>query len=178
MLFPHPPRLLLSQYAFARTHWCTWHGRGERSWRGTGSEKCLTQEHNSVILTRVRTQTARSVILCTITLPVDSDTHEFFATFRVTFLMPPVCFKAESRGTLKRITWGHFSACVVPWLLRITCYMFIHNMSSSRGKLTVGFPCHRTVSMTAVYHLKIKYIQDKFGGFFRRKTPGKLSSWR
>ena len=25
--------------------------------------------------------------------PVDRDTHEFFAAFRVTFLMPRVCFK-------------------------------------------------------------------------------------
>ena len=31
-----------------------------------------------------------------------------------------------------------------------------------RRKLTVLFVCHRTVSMTAVYQLKIKYDQDKF----------------
>ena len=28
------------------------------------------------------------------------------------------------------------------------------------------FVCHRTVSMTAVYQLKIKYDQDKFGAVF------------
>ena len=44
------------------------------------------------------------------------------------------------------------------------------------GKLIVVFVCHRTVSMDAVYQLKIKYDQDKFGVFFRRKTPVKLSS--
>ena len=50
--------------------------------------------------------------------------------------------------------------------------MFIFKKKAYRG-----FVCHRTVSMTAVYQLKIKYCQDKFGVvFFRRKTPGKLSS--
>ena len=34
---------------------------------------------------------------------------------------------------------------------------------SSDGKLTAIFVCHRTVSMAAVYQLKIKYDQDKFG---------------
>ena len=34
--------------------------------------------------------------------------------------------------------------------------------SSSRRKLTVVFVYHRTVSMIAVYQLKIKYDQDKF----------------
>ena len=28
------------------------------------------------------------------------------------------------------------------------------------------FVCHRTVSMTAVYQVKIKYDQDKFGAIF------------
>ena len=34
---------------------------------------------------------------------------------------------------------------------------------SARGNLTALFVCHRTVSMAAVYQLKIKYDQDKFG---------------
>ena len=33
----------------------------------------------------------------------------------------------------------------------------------SKRKLIVGFVCHRTVRMTAVYRLKIKYDQEKFG---------------
>ena len=37
---------------------------------------------------------------------------------------------------------------------------------SSRGKLTTLFVCHKTVSMAAVYLLKIKYDQDKFGAVF------------
>ena len=37
---------------------------------------------------------------------------------------------------------------------------------SSRGKLTVVFVYHRSVSMAAVYQLKIKYDQDKFRVFF------------
>ena len=37
---------------------------------------------------------------------------------------------------------------------------------NSSGKLTVLFVCHRTVSMTAVYQLKIKYDQDKFEAVF------------
>ena len=36
----------------------------------------------------------------------------------------------------------------------------------SRRQLTVLFVCHRTVSMTAVYQVKIKYDQDKFGAIF------------
>ena len=56
----------------------------------------------------------------------------------------------------------------------IASYLF------SRGKLTGLFVYHRTVSITDVYHLKIKYDQDKFGAGFRRirhdKNGGKLSS--
>ena len=36
----------------------------------------------------------------------------------------------------------------------------------------MAFVCRRTVRMAAIYQLKIKYDQDKFGVFFfRRKTP-------
>ena len=35
------------------------------------------------------------------------------------------------------------------------------------------FVCHRTVSMTAVYQLKIKYDQDKLERFFRCIRHGK-----
>ena len=35
------------------------------------------------------------------------------------------------------------------------------------------FVCHRTASIAAVYQLKIKYDQDKFGAVFKRKKPGK-----
>ena len=46
------------------------------------------------------------------------------------------------------------------------CVMFIH-MFIFKWKAYRGFSvCHRTVSMAAVYHLKIKYDQDKFGVFF------------
>ena len=37
---------------------------------------------------------------------------------------------------------------------------------SSRRKLIVLFVCHRTVSRAAVYQLKMKYDQDKFGAVF------------
>ena len=39
---------------------------------------------------------------------------------------------------------------------------------SLRGKLTGLFVCRRTVSITAVDQLKIKYDHDKFGAVFRR----------
>ena len=79
--------------------------------------------------------------------------------------MPRVCFKPINhvihwnspregiflmwRQWLFRTTWSSFTTCL-----------------SSRGKLTVVFVCHRTVSMVAVYQLKINYDQDKFGMFF------------
>ena len=60
------------------------------------------------------------------------------------------------------------------WLFRATWLSFTTCLSS-RGKLTVAFVCCRTVRMAAIYQLKIKYDQDKFGVFFFRcKTPGKL----
>ena len=37
---------------------------------------------------------------------------------------------------------------------------------SSRGKFTALFVCHRTISMAAVYRLKTKHDQDKFGAVF------------
>jgi len=37
---------------------------------------------------------------------------------------------------------------------------------SSRGKLTALSVCHRTISMAAVYRLKTKHDQDKFGAVF------------
>ena len=70
--------------------------------------------------------------------------------------MPRVCFKP--------ITWYiemHFLVCrvmtfsVLTWCSFTTCL-------PSRGKLIVVFVCHRSVSMAAVYELKIKYVQDKF----------------
>ena len=72
--------------------------------------------------------------------------------------------RSQSRGTLKCTTWWHFS-CVASWLFRIT-WCSLTKCLSSRGKLTVVFVCHRTVGMAAVYQLKIKYDQDKFGVVF------------
>ena len=44
--------------------------------------------------------------------------------------------------------------------------MFIHNMFIFKRKVYHAFYRHRTVSMTAVYQLTIKYDQDKFGAVF------------
>ena len=41
--------------------------------------------------------------------------------------------------------------------------MFIRNVFIFKKKADRAFFCHRTVSMTAVYQVKIKYDQDKFG---------------
>ena len=40
--------------------------------------------------------------------------------------------------------------------------MFIHDMFTFKRKADRGFACHKSVSMAAVYQLKIKYDQDKF----------------
>ena len=87
-----------------------------------------------------------------------------FTIFGVTFLMLRVCFKP--------VTWyiemqhvRTFFFCVASWLFRITWCSY-STCLSSRRKLTVLFVCHRTVSMTAVYQLKIKYDQDKFKAVF------------
>ena len=72
--------------------------------------------------------------------------------------------RSQSRGTLKCTTWWHFP-CVASWLFRIS-WCSLTKCLSSRGKLTVVFVCHRTVSMAAVYQLKINYNQDKFGVVF------------
>ena len=51
--------------------------------------------------------------------------------------------------------------------------MFIHNMFIFKRKLLiVVFVCHRNVSMAAVYHMKIKYDQDKFGVLFQTQNEG------
>ena len=96
--------------------------------------------------------------------PVDHDSHEFFSVFIATFLMPLVCFKP--------ITWyiemyhvRTFFLCVAPWLFR-TVWCSFTTCLSSRGTLIMVFVCHWTVSMAAVYQLKIKYDQFKFGVFF------------
>ena len=53
--------------------------------------------------------------------------------------------------------------------------MFIHNLFIFKRKLKrklVVFACYRTVSMAAVYQLKIKYDQNKFGVvFLNAKRP-------
>lgn len=72
--------------------------------------------------------------------------------------------------------------CLAPWLLRITwcSLIFFPTCLSSRGKLTVVFVFHRTVSVAAVYQVKIKHDKNKFGAVFRRilhdKNGGKLTS--
>ena len=51
--------------------------------------------------------------------------------------------------------------------------MFIHNLFIfSRGKLTALFVCHKTVSMAAVYRLKMKYDQmwQKYDKIWRTKS--------
>ena len=53
---------------------------------------------------------------------------------------------------------------------RIGCCSFTTYLSS-RVKLTVLFVCYRTVRMAAIYQLKIKYDQDKFGAVFLREHP-------
>ena len=75
--------------------------------------------------------------------------------------MPRVCFKP--------ITWyiemhhvRTFFLCVASGLFRSALCSFTTCLPS-RGKLIVVFVCHRTVSMAAVYQLKIKYDQGKFG---------------
>ena len=53
---------------------------------------------------------------------------------------------------------------------------FIHNMfifkRKAHGSVCLPYNCQHG----AVYRMKIKYDQDKFGVFCRLKTPGKLSS--
>ena len=70
---------------------------------------------------------------------------------------------------MKCTMWGHFFQ-VASWLFRImwcsftTCLLF-------KTKANHGFfVCHRTVSMAAVYQLKIKYDQDKFRVFFQTQN--------
>ena len=107
--------------------------------------------------------------------PVNPNTHDFFAAFRVTFLMPRVC--------LKPITWYiemHHARTFFPCGVMTFSYyvMSIHNVSiSPRGKLTALLVSHRTVSMAAVYQLKIKYYRNKFGEvlIMTDKKRGKLS---
>ena len=76
----------------------------------------------------------------------------FFAAFRVTFLMPRVCFKS--------ITWyikvHHVKTFFLCGVVTFSCYVtFIRNMFIFK-KLTVAFVCRRTVRMDAIYQLKIK----------------------
>lgn len=96
--------------------------------------------------------------------PVDRDTCEFFAAFQrniFEFVSNQPC------GILK---------CTTSWLFCTMLYSFTTCLSSRR-KLTAVFVRHRTVGIGAVYQLKIKYDQNKFEGFFLRKTPSKLSPW-
>ena len=96
--------------------------------------------------------------------PVDRDTHEIFSRLQSNV------FDAASLFQTNHVV--HWNApredmffCVASWLFRITWCSFTTCLSS-RKKLTVLFVCHRTVSVAAVYQLKIKYDQDKFGAVF------------
>ena len=93
--------------------------------------------------------------------PVDRDTHEIF--YR---LQSNVFDAASIFQTNHVVHWNvprkDIFFCVASWLFRITWCSFIACLSSRR-KLTVLFVCHRTVGMTAVYQVKTKYDQDKFG---------------
>ena len=95
----------------------------------------------------------------------------FFAAFRVPvmFLMLWVCFKpitlqwnAPCEGIFFRVASWLFH---IMWCSFTTCLLF-------KTKANHGFfVCHRTVSMAAVYQLKIKYDQDKFRVFLDAKRP-------
>ena len=83
-------------------------------------------------------QSVRQVLL----FPVDRDTPKFFATSRVTFLMPRVCFK-PTKGSIEM---HHVRTFVSVWrhdFFVLLYVMLIHNVFSSRGKFTLLFVCHR-----------------------------------
>ena len=96
--------------------------------------------------------------------PVDCDTHKIFFNFILTFLMPQVCFKPVDTWYIEMHHVRTFFLCGV---MTFSYYvMFIHNMFIFKRKVYHAFYRHRTVSMTAVYQLTIKYDQDKFGAVF------------
>ena len=58
--------------------------------RGRNNRKISTASNFASLARGTGTCNCRDLLL----FPVDCDTHNFFATFRVTFVMPQVCFKA------------------------------------------------------------------------------------
>ena len=67
--------------------------------------------------------------------PVDCDTHDFFAAFRVTFLMQRVCFKPITWYIEMHHVRTFFSVCVMAFLY----YVFILNMFIFKKKAYRAF---------------------------------------
>ena len=65
---------------------------------------------------------------------------------------------------------------------RLTTHLSFDRSKNARKRKILLAVYHRTVSMTAVHQLKIKYDQDKFDAVFicirHDEKSGKLSSWR
>lgn len=74
--------------------------------------------------------------------------------------MPQVCFKPLMWYIEVHHVRPFFLFGVMPFSYHV---MFIHNVFISKRSF---FVCHRTVSMAAIYQLKIKYDQDKFRAIF------------
>ena len=96
--------------------------------------------------------------------PVDRNAHEIFKRLQSN------AFDAASLFHTNHVVhWNppreDIFFCVASWLFRITWCSFTTCLTSTR-KLTVLFVRHRTVSMTAVYQVKIKYDQEKCGAIF------------
>ena len=95
----------------------------------------------------------------------------FLAYFKVTFLMPRVCFKPVT-------WWGHFS-CVTSWLLHTRRWWTLTTCLSSRGRLIALFASQKNCAEFGliIFYLYLIY-RSHADSCMTDKNHGKLSSWR
>ena len=107
--------------------------------------------------------------------PVDRDTHNFFAAFRIMFLMPQVCFKPSSWCNEMHHLMTVFLCGIMTFSY---CVMFIHIKFIFKRKAYRAF-CLKKSLRICPDHIYLELINiGHADSCMAKKNHGKLSSWR